>query len=390
VKILIASFTFPPNKDGVSEAASVMTAGFLAQGWHVEVATSPTRPTRNNENWAGAKVHEFSIQGVSYSKRADREEVARYRAFLQKGDWDVVIFHAYLWSLYAPLGMLDKISAKKVLVSHGFAALQWIRVRSFPWGLAAWLRSAGRALHMFLWLHRIDRTVYLSDKDDFRGFLDHRIAKVSRYRGRRVIPNGVDPDLRGANPDGFRKAHGVAENQTVFLCVANYSRRKDQGFAARAFRAAAIPNSVLIFIGSEFNSDSTRFQEDDRRLADPEKPGRIIWLERIDRITTLEAFAACDVFVISSDHEAQPIALLEAMRESKSWIARDSGCISEMPGGVCVHTEREMAEQMRHLENDPSLRATLGEQGRKAIEETYNRQHYIDAYCRLVSEVTGC
>jgi glycosyltransferase involved in cell wall biosynthesis len=388
MKILIASFTFPPNKDGVSEAASVMAAGFLAQGWEVEVATSPTDPARNGADWSGAKVHEFAIQGDSNPKRSYSRDIGRYRTFLEEGDWDVVIFHAYLWSLYASLDILDRIPAKKILVSHGFAALQWIRAKSFPWGLAVWLRTVCRALHMFAWIHRMDRTVYLSEKADLRGFLDHWIAKAVHYEGRRVIPNGVDPDLRGTNPDGFRKAHGIAENQTVFLCVANYSRRKDQGYAARAFRAAAIPNAVLIFIGSEFNSDSARFQEEDGRLSDREKPGRIIWLEKIDRSTTLDAFAACDIFVISSDHEAQPIALLEAMRESKSWIARDSGCISEMPGGVYVHTEGEMAEQMIHLASNQNLRTALGRQGRLAVEQTYNRQHYLDSYCKLVSEVT--
>ena len=102
----------------------------------------------------------------------------------------------------------------------------------------------------------------------------------------------------------------------------------------------------------------------------------------------MDAFAACDVFVISSDHEAQPIALLEAMRESKSWIARDSGCISEMPGGVCVHTEAAMSREMARLAAQPEMRAELGILGRQAVEEIYNRQHYIDAYCQLVAEVT--
>jgi glycosyltransferase involved in cell wall biosynthesis len=199
----------------------------------------------------------------------------------------------------------------------------------------------------------------------------------------------VDPKLRGINPAGFREEHGISDKQIVFLCVANYSRRKDQGYAARAFRVAAIPNSVMIFIGSEFNNDSFRFKEEDNRLLFREKSGRIIWLEKIDRARTLDAIAACNVFVISSDHEAQPIALLEAMRESKPWIARDSGCISEMPGGVCVCTEAALAQQMVRLAAYPELQTQLGIQGREAVEKIYNRQRYIDSYCELVSEVTG-
>jgi glycosyltransferase involved in cell wall biosynthesis len=389
MKILIASFTFPPNKDGVSEAASVMALGFLAKGWEVEVATSPTAPARGNKVWRGIFIHEFEIKEDWHSKCSHSGDVNKYRNFLKHGGWDVIIFHAYLYSLYASIDILEKIPAKKVLVSHGFAALQWIKAKSFPWGLATWLKSCGRAFNMLTWIHKIDRTVYLSNKADLKGFLDHWIAKSISYKGRRVIPNGVDPELRGKNPNGFREEHGISDKQIVFLCVANYSRRKDQGYAARAFRLAAIPNSVMIFIGSEFNNDSFRFKEEDNRLPFREKSGRIIWLEKIDRARTLDAIAACNVVVISSDHEAQPIALLEAMRESKPWIARDSGCISEMPGGVCVCTEAALAQQMVRLAAYPELQAQLGIQGREAVEKIYNRQLYIDSYCELVSEVTG-
>jgi hypothetical protein len=50
MKILIASFTFPPNKDWVYEAAAVMAAGFLEKGWTVEIATSQTGPIRSGDS----------------------------------------------------------------------------------------------------------------------------------------------------------------------------------------------------------------------------------------------------------------------------------------------------------------------------------------------------
>ena len=93
MKILISSFTFPPNKDGVSEAAAVMAAGFLEKGWEVEIATSPTEPTRNGFDWCGAKIHEFAIQGNSQRRHSYSGDVGIYRTFLQQGDWDVVICH---------------------------------------------------------------------------------------------------------------------------------------------------------------------------------------------------------------------------------------------------------------------------------------------------------
>jgi glycosyltransferase involved in cell wall biosynthesis len=240
---------------------------------------------------------------------------------------------------------------------------------------------------MVKWIRNIDRTVYLSERADLRGFFDHWLTKATRYQGRRVIPNGIDPEERGTDPEVFRKDHGIASNQFLFLCVANYSKRKDQGFAARAFRSARLSNAVLIFIGSEFNSESERFQKEDASLEEFDRVGQIIWLQGQSREDTLNAFAACDAFVLSANHEAQPIAILEAMRESKPWIAREAGCIADMPGGICVKTEAQMAHAMKHLTINSDQAHKLGTTGRLAIENFYNRAAYVESYCNLVSEL---
>jgi len=387
VKILIVSFTFPPNKDGISEAASIMASGFLGKGWEVEVATSPVEPPRSEMAWRGARIHEFTFTGNGLIKYPLRGDLDNYQLFLERGDWDVVIFHAYSWSIYVPLKNLSAISGKKILVSHGYYALQWVRAKSFPWGLGVLFMSALQALQMFFWVAKIDRVVYLSNRADFKAFFDHWIAKFMRFQGRRVIPNGVDPAVRGRDAKGFRQGLGIANEQVLFLCVANYSRRKDQGYAAQAFRAANLANAVMVFIGSEFNGESARFQAEDEALPASQKTGRVIWLEKVDRNATLDALAACDVFVLSADHEAQPIVLLEAMREAKPWVARDAGCIAEMPGGISVRSKNEMARQMVRLHAEHDLRTLLGSQGRNAVERTYNYNNYVDSYCDLVSEM---
>ena len=389
MRILITTPTFPPNKDGVSEAATIMVAGFLENGWQVDVATAPFDPPRSQLEWRGARIHEFTITGEGLPKNCYHGEVGKYRNFLEHGVWDVVVFHGHSWILYLALSRLSKIPGKKILVSHGFYALQWVRVPTFPWGLFVWSCSVYRAIEMFFWIRRLDRTVYLSERRDFGAFLDHWTANALGHPGRRVIPNGVDLGVGGIDGSGLRRDLGITSDQVMFLYVANYSRRKDQGYAARAFRAAKLANAVMVFIGSEFNGDSARFQAEDEALPESQKTGRVIWLERVDRNATLNAFAACDVFVLSADHEALPIALLEAMRESKPWISRDVGCISELPGGVCVHTECEMTLQMVHFSDTPELRASLGLQGRESVEKIYNSKHYVDSYCDLIVEIAG-
>jgi glycosyltransferase involved in cell wall biosynthesis len=340
-------------------------------------------------NWQGVKIHEFEVSGTRHPKHPFAGDLEEYRAFLSAGDWDVVIFHSYAWPLYLALKNLASITGRKILVSHGHYVLRLEKTAKFPWGLGRVLWAIYQTIKMCVWVFKIDRIVYLSKHADMRAFFDHSVAKCIGYPGRRIIPNGVDLKETSTDHLKFRKDHNISTEQIIFLCVANYNYLKNQGFALRSFRMAAIPNSVLIFIGSEFNEQSKQFQNEDGIAGVTDHPGRVIWIEKQQRETTLNAIAACDVFILSSKSEAQPIALLEAMREAKPWIASKVGCIPELPGGVCVRTEGEMAKQMIHLAGDQKLRTNLGKQGRQAVEETYNRQRYIDAYASLVSEVIG-
>jgi len=375
--------------DGVAEAAGIMTLGFTERGWSVDIATAPTLPQRKSLKFGNSTIHEFNISGNGHPNNPFRGEIDDYLDFAENGVWDIVIIHAYVWSFQLSRKRLARLPGKKIIVGHGYSALQWTRVARFPWGLRSLLWTTSNALNMCFWLPLIDRAVYLSEQADFKSFFDHLIANLTHHQGRRVIPNGVDLSVHAADASLFRNKLGIKPEQILFLCVANYSPRKDQGYAARAFRTAAIPNSVLVFIGSEFNESSLQFQKDDSRYNPNERSEAIIWLEKQNREATLNAFGACDVFVLSANAEAQPIALLEAMREQKSWISRDVGCIREMPGGICVNTETGMAAAMRQLAVDANLRKSLGDEGRAAVVTVYNRKHYVEAYCQLVQELCG-
>jgi glycosyltransferase involved in cell wall biosynthesis len=368
-----------------------MCKGFLERGWKVTVLTLATNTVRDGLDWEGAELVEFGYGGtfhrplVIMGKGWDGD----YAAFLLSREWDVVIFHAYEAVLMAALPILGQVSGSKIIVSHGYGALIWDRNPRFPYGLVSVGRRFLRSLAMIGWMRRFDRIVYLSEQADFRGFYDHLIAKAIGYKGRRVIPNGIDPDRRGIPASGFREKHGIPAGAFLLLCVANYSPRKDQGYACRAFRKAAIPGSVLVFIGSDFNQFSRGFQERDFVASDPSAPGKVIWLEKQDRQSTLDAFAACDTFILSANHEAQPISLLEAMRESKPWIARKAGCIHLMEGGICVKSEVRMAAAIQRLAEDVELRERLGKEGSSAVATSYNRDAYIAAYQNLVEELVA-
>lgn len=388
LSVLVAAFTFPPNKDGVAEASSSMVQVFLNKGWQVDVATGPTLPARNSLNFMGSKIYEFAIIGTPYFKDPFRGEIIKYRNFLLQGDWDVIIFQAYWWPLYLALPILSQIKSKKVLVSHGHRGIHISLTPVFPFGLFYYFSTFFQTLKMLGWHKDFHRIVFLSHRCDTKNFFDHSLTKLCKHPHINVIPNGVcTPQTYVPSVLSFRQKHNIPSNSILFLCVANYCLVKDQGFAARAFRMAAIPNSFLIFIGSEFNECSRKLQSEDAKFAHSSSAGTILWLEKVPRDETLSAFSDCDCFVLSSKREAQPIALLEAMSFSRPWIARAAGCISEMPGGIVVQNTTAMAEAMLRLAKDSELRAKIGRSGFTAAQEVYNKNKTASSWIKLVEDL---
>ncbi|MEY3479517.1 MAG: hypothetical protein RIQ71_292 [Verrucomicrobiota bacterium] len=388
MRVLLATPTFPPFKDGVAQAAAMQAQAFAAEGFDIEVATEP-HPDRNlSADEPPLKVREFSILGSPHFRYPYRGDTDAYGQYLLSGNWDVVVFHSYAWPLYLAVPILQSLRCRKVLTSHGYGALLWTPVRRFPFGLGSLLWSFARSMAMLKWYKQLDRVVFLSPKVDGRAFYDHFLARLCGHKGIRVIPNGIEvPKINSDRFEhGFLDTYGIPRTRHVFLSVANYSWRKDQGFAVSAFRQAAIPDSTLIFIGSEFNECSAAFQRADASSRSSASPGRVFWLENVSREHTLGAIDNCNIFVLSANHEAQPIALLEAMSYAKPWIARSAGCIDRMEGGLCVKSVRDMAGAMRRLASDGDLRRRIGEIGRLAIEKTNNFAQYGSSYCRLLKE----
>jgi len=388
-RALLATFSFPPDLNGVARASADWAEALLSGGWTVDIATAPSIQPRENQMWRGCRVYEFSLQNSSGQSERRNSQGEAYRDFLEWGHWDVIIFQGYLWPLRLALPLLPRLRARKILVSHGYAALRWFPVKNFPFGIGQWCRSALGSLRMLLWNRHIDQWVFLSRQRDLDAYFDHTMATLMRHPGVRVIPNSVALPINPSTGGTFRGKHGIPSGDPMVLCVGYYSRGKDQGFAARAFRRAGLAGATLVFIGTEFNEWSDRYRFLDEKIFAKTGVGRILWLEKVPREETLQAFQECDILVLSSYLETQPIVILEAMVRGKPWIARRAGCIPLVSGGVCVRSIREMARAMSLLALDINLRKTLGEKGRAIAKSEHSSQRFTESVLSLLEELTS-
>lgn len=383
LKILITTFTFPPNMDGVAQAAAAMAHGLAKRGHDVVVATGYLPARQDFQPHPGLRVKQFDINPNENALL----DAASMRQFILDEHPDVIICHCWeTCDTVLAESVFDKLPAKKILVSHGYMTHLWQPNPRPPFGLGVFVRSLPKVFGLPWKLRRYDRVVFLSEKHDWNRFFDHRIAMLSGYRGSRVIPNGTETDPACGSAEQFRKAR-IHNTGLVVCCVANYVRLKNQSLAVRAFRKARLKGATLILIGSEFNAYSREVQLLDEQLQSSYPDGTVLFLEKLDRPTTLAAYAACDVFLLTSKTEAQPIVLLEAMAAGKPFISTNVGCASELPGGIVAHGERALIAALVTLQNDEVTRLTLGATGRQAVLKTFSKEKVLYAQERMILEL---
>lgn len=389
MKILIISFTFPPQVGGVSEVALTQALGFAARGHEVSVATEYDAARQSGPAEGGINIRQFKIGGTLGGATRYMGEEEAYRKFITTEPADVMLLHC--WQNRATdeaIPALPQSRAKKVFLSHGFDAHVWKPHPRFSWGLGSWLRAQPYVWRLPRMMKAFDRLVFLSARCDAGRFFDHWVAERLLPSRVSIIPNGVHLSSFRQTPADFRKAYGI-ETKYMVLNVANYCDRKNQLATLRDFMSANRPDATLVFIGGEFNDyqkEMARVQEE-RRALFPQ--ARIVFLEKAPREMIYAAYQAADVFMLSAKQETQPLAILDAMAAGRPFLSTNAGCVSEFPGGLVMPSGPAMTRAIQRLLDDTALRRQLGAQGRAACETKYDWERVLDAYEDLFVHLTS-
>ena len=101
-----------------------------------------------------------------------------------------------------------------------------------------------------------------------------------------------------------------------------------------------------------------------------------------------EVLNAADVFVLSSDYEGNPLAVLEAMAAGKPLISTAVGGVPELVEGGCgllvpPQDIKALARAMRHLLENPKARKFMGEASARRAVERFDLRVMTEAYENL-------
>jgi L-malate glycosyltransferase len=381
MRLLITSFTYAPQVNGVAETVRAHAEGLSQLGHEVTVATGFAAERRVGPCGDNPSIVQFKVSGDA--RLGCSGDVDGYGNFLRQWRGDVILCHCWqIWSTDLALDVLAGHPAKKVMVSHGFSAHRYPLGSIFPRGLRTWLGWRNYVRQLPQHLRLFDHVVFLAPLANPGPYYDRRVALRERLSKISDIPTGVslthfDRDL----PD-FRGSHGLGSAPMV-LCVANFDPFKNQALALRAFTQAAVPGAVLVFIGAAENNYSVRLRTWAAEADRLPNGRRVIFLAGVDRTETLAAFRAADLFLCPSRWESGPLVLLEAMASRTAFIATNVGFASLLPGGRVAADERSMAVAIRELLADDHQRERLADAGRVACERIYNWPAIVRRYDEL-------
>jgi glycosyltransferase involved in cell wall biosynthesis len=179
------------------------------------------------------------------------------------------------------------------------------------------------------------------------------------------VGGGVDPRvLDDANIYGprFRAKYNL-ENQKIILCVGRKEPGKRYRVAMEAMEMVQDPAAMLVLAG-----------EDVDQL--PVEAARVRYLGRLSAEDLLDAYEACDVFVLPSRLESFGFVFIEAWARRKPVIG-DSGCpavaslIEEGVDGYLCADAAAIAQRIDRLLASPELRTAMGEAGRAKVLRKY-------------------
>lgn len=333
----------------------------VAQGISVVVATGGKQRSQWRDEVSGALIEEFSIQGADCWQNPIRGDVESYKRFLVESDFDVVLMNAWqTWSTDLCLRNLQQIRGRKLLYSHCVST-----------NLFFWHQPFRSLIRYLLWrpywwklpglLCQLDGLIFLAAEGCDSRFDDLKLARRFGLRFY-IVPNALSLSALDIlnRPIVERKA------RHQLIAVGAYDWQKGHDFVLRTYARSAAKNRIpLKIFGQSYSSFTTRLRRLVRELGIEE--GWVSFHEGISGVELLEECGRSVALLSGSHTECQPLVLLDVMAAGTPFVARRSGCIPFLFGGVAVNSEIQAAHAIDRLLADECQWKRLSEAGRAYV-----------------------
>jgi glycosyltransferase involved in cell wall biosynthesis len=377
MRILLTSPTYPPFNSGLGNAVAQQAAFLAAAGHQVVVATGGAE--RGTREEFGVRVETFVLRGADSWLQPIRGDVAGYIDFLKSNEWDVTLFNAWQnWATDIALIHLSDLPGRKFVYSHCISTNVFFRHQPFR-SLARYL-----AWRPYWWrlpgvMRQLDGLIFLADCGCDSRFDDLQLAKCAAVPFL-VVPNA----LSHAAAQALAAAASPQHARDRLIAVGSYQWQKGFDFVIRAYAASGALNKIpLHLFGQEYSAYGEKLRRSAMCMG--VDSAYLVLHEGVSGERLQMEYRRAHLVLSGSHTECQPLALLDASACATPFVARATGCIDGMPGGVVINDWQGMARQIDALCHGQSRWLALSEAARSAAETRY----HPDVVGRKLAKVLG-
>lgn len=371
MKIVISSFTYYPNLDGVQKVTQYQAEGLASLGHDVSVLTIGSDNKKNDEVYNGVRILRENVKSKHGVYFGNTKQFHLKLLELTK-DADVYIA---IGSLNLVSKVLSQIGCKKILYLHGMPPHK-LSLSFFQYGLLSGFRmiiKSFRSKHEMKkhWKHiqKFDLVTHLFEFDNTHNyFLEHG------FSNNLILENAADDVFFSKKKSSI----GSTSSNKNFLVVANYNERKNQIYALEAFYLANVNEISLTFIGSEKNTYYNKLVKRKKILDSKFGKRDVRFLYEIPRSQMMDYYKNSLCVILSSYSEYYPVVLVEAMACGLPFISTNVGIVNKLPGGVVIMNTDEMAYWIRLFSKDSDMVKKYGEIGRKYAQENLTIKNQVN------------
>ncbi len=345
LSICMISDDFLPAMTGVGIHLKLVAPELVRRGHRVSIVTTRRGGEQEVEQWEGVTIYRvFTLKAYGFYQALPSK--ATVLAILARVKPDLIHHHYVGFLMRQVCRVAEALGVPQVSTYHFSAEVltQPLPMRPF--------RSLIRRL-MISYNNRFDLVI-----------------APSKNLSKQIATEGVRTPVRYiTNPVAFDQSEGVvpADRPGGFtvLYAGRFGPEKNIAYLIRAFAALieTVPDSLLWIAGR--GPEGPALEALVRQLGVENK---VRFLGFLDHPTLARYYAACDVFVLPSIQEAQPLVAMEAMWfgrpviVTKAIVAAEE-MVDQGVNGYIVDpaSVADLTRRLQALAADPALRLLLGE-----------------------------
>lgn len=386
MKILVTSFTYAPNRDGVQFVTQYLCEGLAIHGNDVTVITENNQDLPEHEVINGVTVERWPIYTHHLRHYGPREHYI-HRIIDQQNQYDVLINVGTQTALTDwLLPHLREIHKPKILHIHSI----W-DFRIYAWDYTSLSSLIRKLVTNFRWA-----IYYAAHRHDFKQYAqvlqlypqDYSVKDFKKWYG---IKSSI---LENAAQDTFHIGAPIPQSQRLknIVYVANFNQLKNQEGLVRAYLKASLSQEwSLDLVGSKPTQYLDRIKDVERKLRTqlniPNNVHPIQYHLGMPREQIANLVKHSSLFAMSSLREAFSISLIEAMSSGVPWLSFDTGVARYLPGGIVVHDINDLSKKLSRLASSPDTRNQLGIDGYRYAAEHFRIEDKVNQLEDILKQI---